>query len=77
MGKSNDHEEHGENLDLERPIFACAARLGLNSHAKEYVEAIWLMLQQNQSDDYVVATGQSHSAREFLKAAFGYANSSG
>lgn len=40
-------------------------------YAKEYVEAMWLMLQQDQPDDYVVATGETHSVREFLDAAFG------
>ena len=40
--------------------------------AKEYVEAMWLMLQQEDPDDYVVATGQCHSVREFLQEAFGY-----
>ncbi len=39
-------------------------------YAKEYVEAMWLMLQQDQPDDYVVATGETHSVREFLEAAF-------
>jgi GDPmannose 4,6-dehydratase len=34
---------------------------------------MWLMLQQDEPDDYVVATGESHSVREFLEAAFGYA----
>jgi len=41
-------------------------------YAKEYVEAMWLMLQQEQPDDYVVATGETHSIREFLDAAFGH-----
>jgi GDPmannose 4,6-dehydratase len=40
-------------------------------YAKEYVEAMWLMLQQEQPDDYVIATGETHSIREFLDAAFG------
>jgi GDPmannose 4,6-dehydratase len=40
-------------------------------YAKEYVEAMWLMLQQDQPDDYVIATGETHSVREFLEAAFG------
>lgn len=39
-------------------------------YAKEYVEAMWLMLQQEQPDDYVIATGETHSVREFLEAAF-------
>ena len=40
-------------------------------HAKDYVEAMWLMLQQDKPDDYVVATGESRSVREFLDASFG------
>ena len=39
--------------------------------AGDYVEAMWLMLQQDEPDDYVVATGESHSVREFLEEAFG------
>ncbi|CAM3382757.1 GDP-mannose 4,6-dehydratase [Rhodothermus bifroesti] len=38
--------------------------------AGDYVEAMWLMLQQDEPDDYVVATGESHSVREFLELAF-------
>jgi GDPmannose 4,6-dehydratase len=40
-------------------------------HAADYVEAMWLMLQQPQGDDYVVATGVSRSVRDLLEAAFG------
>lgn len=43
-------------------------------HARDYVEAMWLMLQQNKPDDYVVATGESYSVREFLEAAFSHVN---
>jgi len=39
-------------------------------HARDYVRGMWLMLQQNTHDDYVLATGQSHSVREFLTRAF-------
>ena len=39
-------------------------------YAKEYVEAMWLMLQQEESDDFVIATGETHSVREFLSEAF-------
>jgi GDPmannose 4,6-dehydratase len=39
--------------------------------APEYVEAMWLMLQQEQPEDYVVATGETHSVRDFLEEAFG------
>ena len=42
-------------------------------YAKEYVEAMWLMLQAEQGDDYVIATGETHSVREFLELAFGHA----
>ena len=41
-------------------------------YAKEYVEAMWLMLQQDQPEDYVVATGETHSVQEFLEEAFSY-----
>jgi len=40
-------------------------------YAKEYVEMMWLMLQQDRPDDYVVATGETHSVREFCAEAFG------
>lgn len=39
-------------------------------YAKEYVEAMWLMLQQDAPDDYVIATGETHSVSEFVEAAF-------
>jgi GDPmannose 4,6-dehydratase len=38
--------------------------------AGDYVEAMWLMMQQERPDDYVVATGECHSVREFLELAF-------
>merc|ERR1712029_569267 len=41
-------------------------------HAKDYVEGMWLMLQQEQPDDFVLATGHMHSVREFVVAAFKY-----
>jgi len=41
-------------------------------HAREYVAAMWLMLQQPAPDDYVVATGETHSVREFVQLAFAY-----
>ena len=40
--------------------------------AGDYVEAMWLMLQQDAPDDYVVATGETHSVREFCEIAFGH-----
>ena len=53
------HQKHIElgNLDAKRDW----------GHAKDYVEAMWLMLQQEVPDDYVVATGQTHSVKDFLK----------
>jgi len=39
-------------------------------HAKDYVEAMWLMLQRKKPDDFVIATGKQHSVREFAKLAF-------
>src|SRR5713101_426173 len=43
-------------------------------HAREYVEAMWLMLQAPAPDDYVIATGEAHSVREFCEVAFAEAN---
>lgn len=43
-------------------------------YAKDYVEAMWLMLQQDQPDDYVIATGVAKSVRDFLDCAFGMVN---
>lgn len=55
-----DHQLLLGNLDARRDW----------GHAKDYVEAMWLMLQQEHPDDYVVATGESHSVREFCQVAF-------
>jgi len=55
-------ELHLGNLDAERDW----------GHAKEYVEAMWLMLQQDEPDDYIIATGEAHSVKEFLDIAFSY-----
>ena len=41
-------------------------------HAVDYVRAMWLMIQADEPDDYVIATGESHSVRDFLDQAFGY-----
>jgi GDPmannose 4,6-dehydratase len=48
------------NLDAERDW----------GYAKDYVEAMWLMLQQDEPDDYVIATGEAHSVRELVEVAF-------
>lgn len=42
-------------------------------HARDYVQAMWLMLQQDRPDDFVVATGETHSVREFAELAFAHA----
>ena len=42
-------------------------------HAEDYVKAMWLMLQYNNPEEYVIATGESHTVREFAQIAFGYA----
>jgi len=47
------------NLDAKRDF----------GYAKEYIEAMWLMLQQDKADDYVIASGENHSVREFLEEA--------
>ena len=41
-------------------------------HAKDYVEAMWLILQQEEPEDFVIATGEQHSVREFVTKAAGY-----
>jgi GDPmannose 4,6-dehydratase len=48
------------NLDAERDW----------GHARDYVEGMWMMLQQDEPDDYVLATGEKHSVREFVELAF-------
>lgn len=57
-----DHELRMGNLDALRDW----------GYAGDYVKAMWLMLQQEEPDDYVIATGEMHSVRELLEVAFGY-----
>jgi len=57
-----EHKLYLGNLDAKRDW----------GYAKEYVEVMWLMLQQEEPDDYVVATGKTHSVRELLEEAFSY-----
>ncbi|XKL64448.1 hypothetical protein PGB90_004534 [Kerria lacca] len=45
-------------------------------HAKDYVEAMWLMMQQEKPNNYVIATNETHSVREFVEAAFSFVNRS-
>ena len=56
-----DHVELG-NMDYKRDW----------GHYKDYVHAMWLMLQQDKADDYVVATGETRTVREFVELAFGH-----
>lgn len=42
-------------------------------HARDYIEGMWMMLQQEESDDYVLATGETHTVREFVEKAFKHA----
>ncbi len=58
-----DHLELG-NLDTQRDW----------GHAKDFVKAMWLMLQQEKPDDYLLCTGQIHSVRDFCQQAFSHAN---
>ncbi|PYQ12690.1 MAG: GDP-mannose 4,6-dehydratase [Acidobacteria bacterium] len=62
--------KHGKQKDLRLGNLDAKRDWG---YAKDYVEAMWLMLQQARPDDYVVATGETHSVREFLEEAFGCA----
>ncbi|MEA2363047.1 MAG: GDPmannose 4,6-dehydratase, partial [Thermoleophilaceae bacterium] len=50
------------NLDAERDW----------GYAKDYVEAMWMMLQEDEPDDYVIATGEAHSVRELVDVAFAH-----
>ena len=83
---NHESPRRGETF-VTRKITRAATRikLGLQDHvflgnldakrdwgfAGDYVEAMWLMLQQSEPDDYVIATGRTHSVREFLEEAFG------
>jgi GDPmannose 4,6-dehydratase len=82
---NHESPRRGENF-VTRKITRAAARIKLGlqdslvlgnldarrdwGYAKEYVEMMWLMLQQDSPDDYVVATNETHSVREFCEAAF-------
>lgn len=60
IAKGLDHELVLGNLDSRRDW----------GHAQDYVRAMWLMLQHRVADDYIVATGETHSVREFVESAF-------
>jgi GDPmannose 4,6-dehydratase len=84
---NHESERRGETF-VTRKITRAAARIKLGlqpklylgnldakrdwGHARDYVEAMWRMLQAPRPDDYVIATGEAHSVREFVAAAFGY-----
>ncbi|HMJ12769.1 MAG TPA: GDP-mannose 4,6-dehydratase [Polyangiaceae bacterium] len=84
---NHESPRRGENF-VTRKITRAAARIkvGLQQtltlgnldakrdwgYAKDYVEGMWLMLQADKPDDYVLGTGECHSVREFLDEAFGY-----
>ena len=84
---NHESERRGENF-VTRKITLAAARIacGLQEklylgnldslrdwgYAKDYVECMWLMLQQDEPDDFVIATGEQHSVREFTQLAFHY-----
>ena len=81
---NHESERRGENFVTRKITLGLAAvkhgtrdRLSLGNldakrdwgHARDYVEAMWLMMQQDEPDDYVIATGETHSVREFVVAA--------
>ncbi|MGI8656226.1 MAG: GDP-mannose 4,6-dehydratase [Pyrinomonadaceae bacterium] len=84
---NHESPRRGENF-VTRKITLGAARIKLGlqdrltlgnlearrdwGYARDYMEAAWLMLQQPVPDDYVIATGETHSVKEFLEEAFGY-----
>lgn len=84
---NHESERRGETF-VSRKITRAATRIkqGLQSklylgnldaqrdwgYARDYVEAMWLMMQAEHADDYVIATGETRSVREFLTEAFGY-----
>jgi GDPmannose 4,6-dehydratase len=84
---NHESERRGETF-VSRKITRAATRIKLGlqkklymgnldarrdwGYARDYVEAMWLMMQAEEPDDYVIATGETHSVREFLEAAFGH-----
>ena len=84
---NHESERRGENF-VTRKITLAASRIALGKqdklylgnlnalrdwgYAKDYVECMWLMLQQDKPQDYVIATGEQHSVREFCTLAFRY-----
>jgi len=84
---NHESPRRGENFVSRKiTLGAAAIKLGLRSqlalgnleakrdwgYARDYVEAMWMMLQRDQPDDFVIATGETRSVRDFCQAAFGY-----
>lgn len=85
---NHESPRRGETF-VTRKITLAAARMALGrqkrlylgnldakrdwGHAKDYVECMWLMLQHSEADDFVIATGETHTVREFCTLAFGEA----
>lgn len=85
---NHESERRGENF-VTRKISLAAARIAKGvqdclylgnldalrdwGYAKDYIECMWLMLQQPEPEDYVIATGENHSVREFVELAFRHA----
>jgi GDPmannose 4,6-dehydratase len=83
---NHESERRGETF-VSRKVTRAASRIKLGlqqklymgnldarrdwGYARDYVEAMWLMMQAEEPDDYVIATGETHSVREFLEEAFG------
>jgi GDPmannose 4,6-dehydratase len=86
---NHESERRGETF-VTRKITRAATRIKLGiqdklylgnldarrdwGYAKDFVEAIWLMMQAETADDFVIATGETHSVREFVEQAFSYVN---
>ena len=84
---NHESERRGETF-VTRKITRAATRIKLGlqdklflgnldakrdwGYAKDYVEAMWLMMQAEKSDDYVIATGETHSVQEFVEETFSY-----
>ncbi len=84
---NHESERRGETF-VSRKITRAATRIKLGlqdklymgnlearrdwGYARDYVEAMWLMMNADEADDYVVATGETHSVREFIEKAFSY-----
>lgn len=84
---NHESPRRGENF-VTRKITRSVAKISLNQqeclelgnldskrdwgHAKDYVEAMWMMLQQENPEDFVIATGETRSVREFVEASFRY-----